>query len=97
MVATDVRRKSDSEIKIEAEELFAEFGLTLTTAINMFLRQAVRKKALPLDLSLISIDEISNNQGHIHLGSGKLKFSDLAGEVQLADDYNYKAMREGSA
>ena len=37
----------DSELKKEAEELFADLGMNLTTAINVFFRQAVRRQQLP--------------------------------------------------
>ena len=44
--------RTDIEIKKEAQRLFAEFGLDMTTAINMFLRQAVRTQAIPFPLKL---------------------------------------------
>lgn len=31
----------------EAQELFKSFGLSLSSAINMFLRQSVREQAIP--------------------------------------------------
>lgn len=39
--------KIDQELKREAQELFESFGLNLSTAVNMFLRQAVRDQAIP--------------------------------------------------
>ena len=44
--------KTDPLIKSAAKELFAQFGVDMTTAINMFLRQAVRTQSIPVDLSL---------------------------------------------
>lgn len=37
----------DASLKQEAEELFSTLGLNMTSAINMFLRQAVRDQAIP--------------------------------------------------
>ena len=37
----------DSDIKAKAQELFADFGLDLSTAINIFLRQAIRENSIP--------------------------------------------------
>jgi len=37
----------DASLKQEAEELFSELGLNMTSAISMFLRQAVRDQAIP--------------------------------------------------
>ena len=44
--------RMDSEVKAQAQELFAQFGLDMTTAINMFLRQAIRERGIPFDLHL---------------------------------------------
>lgn len=41
----------DAEIKAQAQELFADFGMDLSTAINIFLRQAVRENAIPFAIS----------------------------------------------
>ena len=37
----------DAELKQEAEELFAALGLNMSSAIGMFLRQAVRDQGIP--------------------------------------------------
>ncbi len=37
----------DSETKAKAQELLADLGLDLSTAVNIFLRQMVRENALP--------------------------------------------------
>jgi DNA-damage-inducible protein J len=37
----------DAGLKKKAEELFSELGLNMTSAIGMFLRQAVRDQAIP--------------------------------------------------
>lgn len=41
----------DSNIKAQAQELFADFGLDLSTAINIFLRQTVRENAIPFEIT----------------------------------------------
>ena len=37
----------DAETKIEAQRLLADFGMDLSTAINIFLRQMVYEGAIP--------------------------------------------------
>ena len=37
----------DEETKKEAQELFNDLGMNLTTAINIFLKQAIRERGLP--------------------------------------------------
>lgn len=40
----------DADIKTQAQELFADFGLDLSTAINIFLRQSVRDNCIPFSI-----------------------------------------------
>ena len=37
----------DDTTKKEAQELFKDLGMNLTTAINIFLKQAIRERGLP--------------------------------------------------
>lgn len=38
------------DVKAQAEELFASFGITLSDAINMFLHKSLMVEGLPFDL-----------------------------------------------
>ncbi len=40
----------DPSLKKSAQELFTELGMDLTTAITIFLRQAVREQAIPFTI-----------------------------------------------
>lgn len=40
----------DSEVKTQAQQLFTELGMDMTTAINVFLRQAIFCGGLPFDV-----------------------------------------------
>ena len=40
----------DEDLKKEAQALFAEFGLDLTTAITIFLKQSVREGRIPFSI-----------------------------------------------
>lgn len=40
----------DSDVKRKAQELFADFGMDLSTAINIFLRQAIRDNCIPFSI-----------------------------------------------
>ena len=95
MSTTSMNIRTDSEIKRQAEELFSEFGLNMTTAVNMFLRQVVRNRAIPLELSLRP-NTIGKSEGQfVHRGEGKKDIQDLIGKVEFASDYDHKALREG--
>ncbi len=52
MSATTMNIRVDSEIKDTAKQIFAELGLDLTTAVNIFLRQSIREHGIPFDLKL---------------------------------------------
>lgn len=49
-VLTNIR--IDEELKKESDELFKSLGLTLSSAVTIFLKTAVREQRLPLSLSL---------------------------------------------
>lgn len=42
----------DADLKAKAEALFAELGLDLQTAVNIFLRQSLREDGLPFAVKL---------------------------------------------
>ena len=78
----------DSEIKAKAQELLADFGMDLSTAINIFLRQTIRENAIPFTISreapnadsLEAIKEFEefkkNPEGHKTYGSFSELFDD---------------------
>lgn len=49
---TNFSVRIDSDIKKECEALYNELGMTLTTAINVFLRQSLRAGGFPFDVRL---------------------------------------------
>jgi len=52
MESTNLNIRTDKEIKAAAEKIFAELGLTMTTAVNIFLRQTIRENGIPFELKL---------------------------------------------
>lgn len=51
---TNISIRVDSELKGQAEQILSQFGMNMTSAVNMFLQQIVRERAVPLSLSLDS-------------------------------------------
>ncbi len=47
MATVNTSIKIDEETKKEAQKLFKDLGLSLSTAINIFLKQAIREKGIP--------------------------------------------------
>ena len=70
MANTSMNIRMDSKVKEQAQQLFAEFGLDMTTAVNMFLRQSIRLHGIPFDLRLevpnaetiAAIEDVKNNR-----------------------------------
>ncbi len=41
----------DAEVKKQAQELFADLGLDLSTAINIYLKKAISEQGIPFEVS----------------------------------------------
>ena len=49
---SNVSFRVDTDIKNQADILFAELGLNMTTAFNIFIRQAVREGSIPFNITV---------------------------------------------
>ena len=49
---TNLNIRTDKEIKEKSEKIFSELGISMTTAINMFLRQTIRFGGIPFELKV---------------------------------------------
>jgi addiction module RelB/DinJ family antitoxin len=49
---TNLSIRIEKALKEEADQLFNALGLSLTTAINVFVRQAVMQRKIPFELTL---------------------------------------------
>jgi len=47
-----VRARVDSNIKKEAEAIFAKIGLNTSQAINIFLNRVIQEKGIPFELKI---------------------------------------------
>ena len=53
---TNISIRMDSELKGQADELFAELGMNLSTAFNIFVHQSIRDGGIPLKITLNHVD-----------------------------------------
>ena len=51
MKTVNVTFRVDNELKAQADTLFSELGMSLSTAFNIFLRQSVREQQLPFSVT----------------------------------------------
>jgi len=49
---TSISIRMDSQLKEQAENILSQFGLNMTTVVNMLFHQIVREQSIPLSLSL---------------------------------------------
>jgi len=54
---TNLSIRIDRELKDEADQVFNSLGMNLTTAITVFVRQAVRQKKIPFEITLFPENE----------------------------------------
>lgn len=49
---TNISIRMDSDLKAQADALFNELGMNISTAFNIFVRQSLREGRIPFDISL---------------------------------------------
>lgn len=59
MASTNLNIRTDKDIKDQAELIFNELGLNMTTAINIFLRTTIREHGIPFALKLDVPNEVT--------------------------------------
>lgn len=87
-VSTNI--KIDPVLKEQSQTLFESFGLSLSSAINMFLRQAVREQAIPFRVgnplpNLETLQAIENARNGVGLSRGFTSVAELMEDLD-ADD-----------
>ena len=49
MVSTNINFRTDESTKSEAEEIFSQLGISMSAALNMFLRQVIIRGGIPFE------------------------------------------------
>lgn len=44
--------RTEKEVKESAEDILSQLGLTMSAAVNIFLRQVIRENGIPFELKL---------------------------------------------
>ena len=80
----------DADVKAKAQELFADLGLDLSSAVNIFLRQSIRENGIPFAIqrdvpnadtvaAMREAEEMAKNPGKY---KSYCSFSELLDEVE---------------
>ena len=83
---TNINIRMDKALKEQAEKLLSELGMNMTTAFNIFLRQAVRERAIPFLISLEKPNEEAERKRQARKEFGELIRSIQADSVRNGTD-----------
>lgn len=72
MATTNLNIRTDKAVKDQAEEIFNELGLSMTTAVNLFLRTSIREHGIPFALKL----DVPNEATAAAIAEGKKLMDD---------------------
>lgn len=72
MATTNLNIRTDKEVKDKAELIFNELGLSMTSAVNIFLRTAIREHGIPFELKL----EVPNDDTAKAIEEGRALMAD---------------------
>ena len=72
MSTTNLNIRTDKDIKDQAETIFNELGINMTTAINMFLRATILEYGIPFELKL----EVPNDITAAAIAEGRKMIND---------------------
>lgn len=56
---TSMTIRMNREVKQQAQQIFSDLGMDMTTAINIFLRQAISYKGLPFEVALRTPNKVT--------------------------------------
>ncbi len=59
MESTNLNIRIDKDIKMQAEKLFEALGINMTSAVNIFLRQAIRENGIPFEVKINTPNELT--------------------------------------
>jgi DNA-damage-inducible protein J len=89
---TNLNIRIDRDLKAEADQLFNALGMNLTTAITVFVKQAVRQRKIPFEVALDSgvsmRDLIAASEriwdNSIRNGTDKMTLEEIDAEIAAA-------------
>ena len=92
MAITNLNIRTDKDIKDQAEEIFNELGLNMITAVNMFLRTAIREHGIPFELKL----DVPNETTEAAIAEGRKLMDDPSAAGDASRDALKAALEVGS-
>jgi len=79
----NINIRVDGEVKNKAQEVFSALGMDVTTAINIFLRQVIRKNGIPFEIVAEKPQQKTR------------QFGRMKGKMWEADDHDWFEPKKG--
>ena len=89
-MTSNLTMRIDTRLRRDAEALFNELGMPISTALTIFLRQAVREQAMPFSIGL---REVPNGDTLAAIAEAEAAIKDPAAKRYSYDEYG-KHMQE---
>ena len=86
MANTNLNIRTDIDVKKKANAIFQELGMSMTTAVNLFLKTAIRENGIPFSLKL----EIPNEMTIKAIEEGRK----IAGNKEIEGFSNIKDLKK---
>lgn len=82
MATVNVTIRMDETLKKQADELFSDLGLSLSSAFTMFAKQAVREQRIPFEITrnnvTIAPDSVANDVSRQLIEQNMSAYKELA-------------------
>ena len=94
---SNVFTRVEPDIKTQAEEVLEKLGISMSSAVEMFLRQVILQRGIPFEMKLpvnkpVSYAALSKEQFDIEIGKGYDSIKN--GETISADEVEAKMAKE---
>lgn len=87
MPTTTMTIRMDKDVKSQAQQIFGDLGMDMTTAINVFLRQAIRHNGFPFDVRISTPNKLTQ-QVMEDVAQGRNLHGPFSSVDALLDDLN---------
>ena len=89
--STTVSIRIDSDLKAQADALFADIGLNLSSAVNVFLRRAVYEQGIPFPVTRVlpnadTLQAIRDVENGVGLSKAYTKVDDMFADILTGED-----------
>ncbi|MCL2036273.1 MAG: type II toxin-antitoxin system RelB/DinJ family antitoxin [Oscillospiraceae bacterium] len=74
-ISASININIDSDVKDEAQAVFSSLGFDMATAINIFLRQTIKQRCIPFELTNETTEKSP-------------KPGCMTGKIHMSDDFN---------